>query len=130
MPGRELDLSGRWSGIYNYPRGLPPVAFEAVIQDNGGAIIGETTETESRLGTLHALIDGHRAGSQVRFVKTYDDLPRAMDPVAYDGTIAESGDEIHGRWHLAGDWSGTFLMVREGGAKQEERRREQATIPV
>ena len=25
-----LDLSGEWTGIYNYPVALPPVAFEAV----------------------------------------------------------------------------------------------------
>ena len=32
-------------------------------------------------------------------------------------------DEIEGEWHIPGDWSGTFLMVRARKAKAEEERK-------
>ena len=34
----EYDLSGDWSGIYNYPSLYPPNSFEAKIVDAGGLI--------------------------------------------------------------------------------------------
>lgn len=112
------DLSGQWTGLFSYPRLLPPTHFEAVLRDHGGAIAGETSEPDlTNPGqTLHAVIDGDRAGSDVRFTKIYDDLRRATDVVHYRGTIEPSGDEIEGTWEIAGVWSGTFLMIRGSGA--------------
>ena len=124
----DLDLTGRWSGIYNYPHSMPPTPFEAVIRDSGGFIAGETTEPGRDGGTLNALIEGHRQGSGVRFAKIYDEAPRPAYRVDYAGTIADGGDEIHGRWQIPGNWSGTFLMVREGGAEEEAAERESAEI--
>ncbi|HEY1605223.1 MAG TPA: hypothetical protein VGF77_06455 [Allosphingosinicella sp.] len=129
MAAADLDLSGRWSGLYNYPHSMPPTPFEAEIRDQGGRIAGETIEP-GRDGTMHAMIAGRRAGCDVHFVKTYDDLLPDGAPVDYRGAVAESGDEIHGRWEIAGNWSGTFLMIREGGSKEEAQNRASAEIRV
>lgn len=124
----DLDLTGRWSGIYFYPHSAPPTAFEAVIRDSGGAIAGETMEPGTQGETLHAMIHGRRQGSEVRFAKSYDELPHAANRVDYVGRIADGGDEIHGRWQISGNWSGTFLMIREGGSEEEEAAIESAEI--
>jgi hypothetical protein len=123
----DLDLTGRWSGIYNYPHSMPSTPFEAVIRDSGGLIAGEIIEPE-RNGSLNAMIEGRREGSEVRFAKTYDEAPHAAYRIDYVGTIAENGDEIHGRWEIAGNWSGTFLMVRESGLEEEVVELESAEI--
>ena len=39
----DYDLSGRWSGIFNYPSLFPPNTFEAAIRDSGGVITGLIT---------------------------------------------------------------------------------------
>ena len=117
------DLSGRWSGIFNYPRLLPPTSFEADLRDHGGAISGVTTEPDLEPGcegqTLHATIEGVREGDTLRFTKIYDDLKHAAEPVQYHGLIQPGGDEIDGTWEIAGVWSGTFLMVRSAGSTEE-----------
>jgi hypothetical protein len=66
----SLDLSGEWTGVYNYPFALPPVDFEAVIHDSGGRISGTTSEmgglpSEAKR-RLTAVIDGSRDGQAVR----------------------------------------------------------------
>jgi len=115
----DLDLTGRWSGMFNYPHSMPPTPFEAVIRDSGGFIAGETIETGRRGGTLQAMVEGRRQGNRVRFAKIYDEAPRAAYRIDYVGTITDGGDEIHGTWQIPGNWGGTFLMVREGGAEEE-----------
>jgi hypothetical protein len=122
---RELDLTGEWSGIYNYPSHYPPNNFEASIRDSGGIISGvirQPGEFFEPPGTLqHAVIEGIRTGRVVRWVKIYDDLTRA--PPRYQGRIQPGGDEIEGEWHHPGDWSGTFLMVRARKAKANQERK-------
>jgi hypothetical protein len=108
--GDRADLGGHWDGIYNYPRTLPPTAFTATLRDHGGAISGEISEP-GREGTLFALIDGRRAGSSVTFVKFYDD--HHARPIRYAGTLNADATEITGTWNIPGDWSGTFIMVRQ-----------------
>lgn len=44
MGARKLDLSGRWSGIFSYPRLLPPTPFDAELRDHLGTLLGETFE--------------------------------------------------------------------------------------
>ncbi len=109
------SLSGAWSGIYNYPRTLPPVPFTAVLIQNGEWITG-TTEEISRFGnvrgvTISATLQGRRAGAEVKWLKLYDLRPE-HNGVAYEGTINADASEIHGRWLLPGSWSGTFLMIK------------------
>ena len=123
--GADHDLSGEWSGIYNYPAHYPPNSFEAVIRDSGGAISGvirQPGEFFEPPGTFqHAVIEGSREGSLLRFVKIYDDLSRPTPH--YRGTIQPGGDEIEGEWTIPGDWSGTFLMIRGSRAQEEMVRR-------
>lgn len=120
--GPEHDLTGRWTGIYNYPEMLPPNSFEAVLRDVAGAITGLTTERdddpESAGGVLHAVIEGRRFGGSVTFTKIYDELEPEPVVIFYDGEIDPGGDEIHGRWERPDLWSGTFLMVRSDGAEE------------
>ena len=123
--GDEFDLTGEWTGIYSYPALYPPNTFEASIRDAGGIITGvirQPGEFFEPPGTRqHAVIEGTRKGSRVRWIKIYDDLARS--PPRYEGTIQPGGDEIEGQWHHPGDWSGTFLMVRARKAKAKEERK-------
>ena len=120
----EYDLTGEWSGIYNYPAHYPPNSFEASIRDSGGVISGvirQPGEFFEPAGIMqHAVIEGSRDRSMVRFVKMYDDLSRPTPH--YQGVIQLGGDEIEGEWTIPGDWSGTFLMVRGGKAEEAEER--------
>jgi hypothetical protein len=110
----DYDLSGQWSGIFNYPSLFPPNSFEATIRDAGGAITGLVTQPREVFDipgpSRQAVIEGSRAGSTLSFVKIYDDLDRPTPH--YRGTIQPGGDEIEGEWTIPGDWSGTFLMIR------------------
>jgi hypothetical protein len=108
------DLSGQWSGIYNYPSMYPPNTFEATIRDAGGVVTGviaQPGEFFEPPGTVqHSVIEGSREGSRLSFIKIYDDLNRPTPH--YRGVIQPGGDEIEGEWTIPGNWSGTFLMVR------------------
>jgi len=121
----DHDLSGQWSGIYNYPALYPPNTFEASIRDTGGLITGVITQPGEFFeppGTVQtAVIEGRREGSQLSFIKIYDDLGRPTPH--YHGVIQPGGDEIDGEWTIPGNWSGTFLMVRgpRGGAAVERK---------
>lgn len=123
MSGGETDLSGRWSGLFNYPDGGPATAFEAKLRDSDGVLTGTTTEVGETLQTmgetLSAVLDGRRDGNAVRFLKMYDGSAGDYDVVHYEGAVQPGGDEIEGRWTIPNIWSGTFLMVRHAGAKAE-----------
>jgi hypothetical protein len=114
------DLSGRWSGIYNYPALFPPNTFEAEIRDEGGVITGLITQPreffEGPGAPQQAVIEGRHDGGELSFVKFYDDLNRPTPH--YRGTVQPGGDEIEGEWMIPGDWSGTFLMIRAAKAEQ------------
>jgi len=121
----EHDLSGQWSGIYNYPSLYPPNTFEATIRDTGGVVTGvisQPGEFFEPAGTVQtAVIEGSRSGTSLSFIKMYDDLNRPTPH--YHGTIQPGGDEIEGEWTIPGNWSGTFLMVRGPRAKASVERR-------
>ena len=117
----KLDLSGEWTGIYNYPIAMPPVAFEAAVHEAGGRISGTTTEMGgtpfSPKRRLDAVIDGTRAGQAVTFIKMYDQADGEYDVVQYSGTLDPEGEEIGGHWTVSG-MSGTFLMIRRSRTKE------------
>jgi hypothetical protein len=117
----EADLSGDWIGIYNYPERFRPVRFHAILHDADGWLSGTTSEEDeehSPDAILAATIEGRRENGAVSFVKIYDDEEARPDIVRYQGRIQPGGDEIIGEWEVPGDWSGTFLMVRERGAEE------------
>ena len=121
----EYDLSGRWHGFFNYPAQFPPNEFAAELTDVGGTISGLITQPGELFyppGTiLQAVVEGRREGSELRFIKIYDDLDRPTPH--YRGTILAGGDEVQGEWTIPGDWSGTFFMIRGAGAKAAEERK-------
>jgi hypothetical protein len=129
----NLDLSGRWTGMFNYPGPFPPVSFEAELAEVGGCFTGTVSEPDDDPqggGTLQAVVEGQRQGSAVTFAKIYEDAESRPEPVFYSGAVQPDGNEISGRWEIAGHWSGTFMMVRESGvaeAAEEEAREE---VPV
>jgi hypothetical protein len=113
------DLSGRWDGIFNYPRGPGSNHFVAILRDSGGILVGETTEQSDASGdrgaTLIAWIEGRHDGGKVSFVKSYDEPTRGHYAVSYQGSVSPDGNEINGIWDIPGIWSGTFIMVRPAG---------------
>lgn len=117
MTGRADDLSGEWRGIFNYPGNAgPPTEFTATLHDAAGALTGHTVEPSLDGATVTARLDGRRSGAAVTFVKLYDEHGGGTyDAVAYQGAVDAEGGEITGRWTIPGDWSGTFIMVRDQG---------------
>jgi hypothetical protein len=130
----NFDLSGRWTGIFNYPSLMPPIGFEAILSDVGGAIGGTVSEQDDDPhgmgGSLHSFIEGHREGHAVTFTKMYDDLDRMPDAVFYSGTIEPDGNEISGRWEIPGAWAGTFLMIRDSGAAETAEEEASEKVPA
>ena len=104
----EYDLTGQWSGIYNYPALYPPNTFEAVIRDVGGAITGEIEQPgeffEPPGIVQHAMIEGSREGSSVRFVKILR-RPRPAD-AALSWRHPARRRRDRGEWTIPGNWSG------------------------
>ena len=125
--GAKLDVSGEWTGIYSYPSGLPPISFLAALTEREGWIAG-VIEEHSREGAgparrLGASIQGRRSGAAVTWLKLYDDPGFGYDAVGYEGAVSADGEEISGRWSIAGEWSGAFLMVRKSRAAAARERR-------
>lgn len=122
MTAAGVDLTGRWTGFFNYPASTRAVDFEAVLRDDDGRLTGTTTEPGDTLrtvgGRVTAQIDGRRDGHSVGFVKIYDAADGEYDLVHYSGTVEPDGNEIGGRWEIQDGWSGSFLMVRSAGAAQ------------
>lgn len=120
--GPETDLSGRWHGFYNYPDGGTPNSFEAELVESAGSLTGSISEIadfgECIGQPLIAVIDGRREGHSVSFLKMYEASTEDYDVVRYDGALDVEGNEIAGSWTIPGEWSGTFLMVRNGGAEE------------
>jgi len=109
------NLTGIWQGLYSYPRVLEPVGFVATLIETTHRLSGSTHEAHRMTGeSLCAMLSGHRDGSRVAFVKTYEPGARGgyTSDVRYEGTLSEDGSEIEGRWIIRADWSGRFLMIR------------------
>src|SRR3546814_16264725 len=125
MSRKDVDLTGHWTGLYNYPDG-PPVPFEAQLRESSGCVTGTTTETSDLVAghgqTLHAVIDGRRKGGSIRFLKMYDEAEGGYDVVHYDGAIHTDGTEIECQWQIEGIRYGTFFMIHANrhGRRPEE----------
>jgi hypothetical protein len=134
VSGGDIDLTGRWAGIFNYPDLSPPNSFDAELRDTGGLLSGLTTEQDDnpsrRAGTLHAVLEGRHHDNVVWFTKQYDDFEIMPNLVIYSGTVHPGGDEIEGRWEIPGIWSGTFLMVRSVKEQAEAERNAAVTIDL
>jgi hypothetical protein len=129
------DLTGRWLGRFDYPSDYPATSFEADLAEEAGLLAGQTEEPNSfraDMGPLlQAVIEGHRSGGAVRFVKRYLGFPQPDDPV-YEGTADAALTRISGRWLFVGKpgWSGRFVMMRKPLAADRAMRRTGRAAPV
>lgn len=116
-----LDVSGVWYGRWNAddPR-VRPNRFIAHLAEGGGQFAGTTTEPDlrRRSGIILALVEGARAGPEIRFVKQYDGSGRLAHSVLYSGRINGMGTEIGGTWRFS-SYSGSFTMQRERFTTEE-----------
>ena len=112
------SLTGMWRGLFSYPRLLEPNPFVAILLQSGAGLSGTTHEPcqigPGLGGVLYATLAGTRDGAAVSFVKTYDGRGGWTHAVNYKGRLNADGNEIEGRWHVPGVWSGRFLMLRAG----------------
>jgi len=114
------DLSGDWIGNYSYPGEMEPVPFLATLVESNGHLTGETKEpgqTPEMGAIAHALLQGSRSGAEVSFTKLYDTIED--EPILYEGTVDETGNEIHGSWTIVDEWSGSFLMRRAAVVEED-----------
>jgi hypothetical protein len=124
--GDPLDLSGEWSGIYNYPIAAAPVSFTASIAESGGLLSGEISEVMEKV-PRSAAMEGRRAGLAVTWLKSYEHRDVNHD-VQYEGVVSADGQEISGCWSIFDVWSGTFLMARKPRVAARDERRVAAKI--
>lgn len=126
------SLTGMWRGLFSYPRFFEPNPFVAILVQSGAGISGTTHEPcqvgPGRGGVLYATLAGTRAGAAVSFVKAYDGSAGWTHAVSYKGRLSADGNEIEGRWHVPGVWSGRFLMLRAG--KEQAAIQRKAMEPV
>ncbi len=120
--GPITDLTGVWTGVYNYPRHPQAEHFEAVLFDAGGQFTGTTHEimrlTRREPLELTATVAGSHAAGEVSFIKTYEGVGSPTHPVTYSGSLSADGLEIWGGWTLP-SLKGTFLMIRQGPQSEE-----------
>lgn len=110
------DLSGHWSGEFDYPAGQGPTTpFVAIIEDRGGHLTGTISEHDLFSGAIiEAVLAGSRGGASVDFTKTYGPGASALydQPVDYVGRVNADGTVIDGMWSLL-DLDGRFSMRRD-----------------
>jgi hypothetical protein len=122
------NLSGQWLGRYEYEHGQPPVAFEADVTDDAGALSGQTGEQNTfrpGLGpVLTAIISGTRTAHDVAFSKQYQGFEQG-DRLAYQGTANAALTRIEGRWRFVGTpwFAGRFVMMRKPKAAARAARK-------
>lgn len=125
------NLSGYWTGVYDYVTAEEPVPFNAVISDEAGAVAGECIEPNTFAPTrdreLFASLEGDCIGAAIQFVKRYEDLPGAGHAVRYVGVVNAARTQISGRWTIAPGWSGDFVMNRAGARIASAARRSAST---
>jgi hypothetical protein len=120
------NLTGCWDGFYTYARRAYAVGFGATLIETPGWLTGSTQEIctsgPEEGALLCATLEGHRTGSAVAFVKTYDGSAKNFNqPVHYEGTVNPDSTEIEGTWQIAQRWTGRFLMIRSGSQGTEQR---------
>ena len=124
VKGVAMDLSGDWTGVFDY--GLETqdaVPFTATLMDVGGVVWGETQEPNTFAPNagpeLIAEVSGTRSGLEVHFRKAYCGKPRGgAYPIHYTGHISAGGKRIEGQWRInvpGVPFSGPFVMTRVPG---------------
>jgi hypothetical protein len=135
-PDSEGNLTGYWSGSYDYGGGEGPTPFSAYISDVSGSILGTTLEPNTfvrgSLSELSAEIMGACNGRIISFVKRYHRAPGVhRHPVYYSGAADAKFTRVDGTWRFNNGFSGTFVMTRaSAGTSAQARQREKAVSPT
>lgn len=92
------DLSGGWLGTYWYHGRRSPCRFEATLTHatRMGKLSGSVLD-DGRLGM--ASVSGYVTGEAVAFTKVYRNA--GLEPIAYEGTVAENGRSMAGTWAIS-----------------------------
>lgn len=114
------DVSGVWTGVYDYLEGdLEPTPFTTRLTERGASLSGEIVEPNTFcpvLGPeLWSTLSGSRIGGKVSFVKIYDDQETLDYEIFYEGLLMDDDTKIEGRWTtVEGPYSnsGPFVMNR------------------
>ena len=134
-----MDLSGDWTGVYEYGfGGADAVPFAASLFDVGGVVWGSSLEPNTFSPgageELEAEISGSRSSRELHFRKVYLGRPvHGEDPVHYTGLVSADGTRIEGRWtirNFQGSQSGPFVMNRLSGAKIAVTKSARATLTL
>ncbi len=112
-------LSGRWSGIFEYPDpDRPAVAFSVDLVEEASVLAGRVEEPNSfYLGgpdMLQARLHGERDDTTITFSKTYEVDGLIFRLVQYQGYADAALSRVEGRWWILGPGgsSGRFEMMR------------------
>ncbi len=111
------NLTGRWTGRYDYPNDADAVPFEVLLDEQEGILSGDITEPNTfrrDMGAhLAATLIGDRSGFDVSFRKTYGGFDHG-DDLIYEGALNGALTRIDGVWRFPSepDWRGRFMMVR------------------
>lgn len=133
-----MDLSGDWTGSYDYGPGSRAVPFAASLFDIGGVVWGTSLEPNTFApgagDELEAEISGTRSGRELHFRKVYAGRPqRGEEPIHYTGHVSADGNRIEGRWTIrtfGANLSGPFVMNRLSGARARAERSARAAATV
>lgn len=138
----ETDISGAWTGLYQYTM-WPAISatFGAALLQSGQNLTGRTTEQpgfgRAKGLIMEATLDGLRTGASVSWTKTYDDRRLFPEPVRYVGVLNHDASEISGTWTIrTTGWlikrggAGTFLMVRDRGKEAAQTQEKRVAEPV
>jgi hypothetical protein len=120
----ETDVTGVWTGKYEYPGGFQaPVEFTVIFLQKGDELLGHIKETNT-FGKqpeplLHSSLKGHlnKETRELKFTKTYDGTAGVSHSVEYSGRLSEDGNTLDaGSWNLGGI-GGTYLLAKVEGTQ-------------
>lgn len=127
-----MDLTGHWTGSYDYPGGREPGAFVATLIGHGAGFSGLTMEVsrdgQGRRVQPSASVSGAVAEGVATFTKTYDGSAGWVHAVICEGAVTDDGHRIEGTWLVPGNWSGRFRMTRPRRATTAATRVAEAVI--
>jgi hypothetical protein len=66
-----LNLTGQWSGLFNYPQQLLTEAFEANLTEVSGIVSGTTSEVGQCAQDSHLIVSAHIEGERAKNLVTF-----------------------------------------------------------
>jgi len=108
-------MSGKWQGTFW--QGGKKTKFSLNLEINQNRLIGTSTEPDpspGASGEVEANWIGVVKDQKIQLTKTY--LLEGATPVVYEGSCADQGKSIHGKWAIKYNSIGPFLLRRKGDA--------------